>query len=252
MNLIRTAIRLVCHATLMLLLCCGAAFARPVAHIPADTTEIHQKLIVNGNEKIVALTLDACGGAFDRDIIDTLIAFNIPATIFATEKWIDRNPVGVAMLRAHPALFAIEDHGAAHVPAVVGVGKRVYGIAGEQDLDHLTHEVEGGANAIAQTGAPRPAWYRGATAIYDQAAIEKITALGYQIAGFSLNADAGATLPRREIAQRVERAQNGDIIIAHMNKPASDSAEGLRDGLLKLKQQGFSFVTLEGRCVRGV
>ena len=41
--------------------------------------------------------------------------------------------------------------------------------------------------------------------------------------------------------------KNGDVIIAHMNKPASDSAEGLAIGLDRLTAQGFQFVKLGER-----
>lgn len=214
--------------------------------------EIHQRLVLDPAEKSIALTLDACGGGFDEELVNTLIALKLPATVFATRKWIDRHPAAVATLRAFPQLFAIEDHGAAHVPAVVGAGKRVYGLRGEPDLAHLQAEIEGGARAIAATGAPRPQWYRGATAMYDRTAIETIQALGYRIAGFSLNADAGATLPRREILARLLSARNGDIVILHMNKPASDTAEALSDALPALLARGFAFVTLRGREVEPV
>lgn len=220
---------------------------------PAQTTdrpvEIHQRLVVHGGENAVALTLDACGGGFDADLIATLIEFHVPATIFATRKWIDRHPEGIALLNAHRELFAIEDHGAAHIPAVIGVDKRVYGLRGEPDIAHLQDEIEGGANAIASTGAPKPNWYRGATARYDQAAVNAINAMGYRIAGFSVNADAGATLPRRAIFARLRSVQPGDIILAHMNKPASESAEGLRDALPGMLQRGLQFVTLRWRAV---
>jgi hypothetical protein len=39
--------------------------------------------------------------------------------------------------------------------------------------------------------------------------------------------------------------KDGDIIIAHMSKPASDSAEGLSVGLTHLLKQGFHFVRLD-------
>ena len=221
--------------------------------LPAAATdrpiEIHQRLVTRNGEKAVALTLDACGGGFDADLIATLVEFRVPATIFATRKWIDRHPDGMALLNAHPDLFMIEDHGAAHVPAVIGANKRVYGLRGEPDIAHLNAEVEGGARAIEATGAPRPAWYRGATALYDLAAVGAIEAMGYRIAGFSINADAGATLSRRAIVARLQRVKPGDIIIAHMNKPASESAEALRDALPAMLHRGLRFVTLQGRSV---
>ena len=224
----------------------------PAHRVDDRPVEIHQRLVLGEGERAVALTLDACGGGFDSDLIDTLVELHVPATVFVTRKWIDRHPAGMAQLAAHPELFAIEDHGTRHVPAVIGEDKRVFGLRGVPDLAHLRAEVAGGARAIEATGAPGPAWYRGATARYDQASISGIQAMGYRIAGFSLNADAGATLPRRAIVARLVRAKPGVIIIAHMNKPASDSAEGLRDALPVLLGRGMTFVTLRGREVETI
>jgi peptidoglycan/xylan/chitin deacetylase (PgdA/CDA1 family) len=233
-----------------LLAAVGAACAAPAPL--AGTIELHQKLVVRDGERAVALTLDACGGGFDLELVDTLVELRVAATVFVTRKWIERHPEGMAKLKAHPELFAIEDHGAAHVPAVIGADRRIYGLRGVADLDHVRAEVTGGAQAIAAYGIPAPRWYRGATAVYDASAIRAIESMGYRIAGFSVNADAGATLPRREIVARLSRVQPGDIIIAHMNKPASESAEALRDALPGLLARGMQFVTLRGRAVQAL
>ena len=76
--------------------------------------------------------------------------------------------------------------------------------------------------------------------------------MGYRIAGFSVNADAGATLSRREIISRLQSVKPGDIIIAHMNKPTSESAEALRDALPGLLLRGVQFVTLRGRVAETI
>lgn len=234
----------------------GAAQAAPLAalEVPHELVhaikpvEVHQRLTLNADEgKTVALTLDACGGAYDAQLIDFLIKQRIPATLFVTRKWLERNPEPTAVLRAHADLFQIEDHGANHVPAVIGPGRKVYGIAGDLDFAALHSEVADGAAAIAATGAPRPRWYRDATAVYDPAALLAIKAMGYKVAGFSLNADAGATLKRAAIIERVRRAQAGDIIIAHMNRPNGDTAEGLTAALPELLARGFRFVKLADR-----
>ena len=62
-------------------------------------------------------------------------------------------------------------------------------------------------------------------------AIEK---MGYGIAGFSVNADSSAKLGKIAKKQRLNNVKDNNVIIAHMNKPASDSAEGLSVGLLQL------------------
>lgn len=234
---------------------CLALLAWPAQAGPAEPpapAEIHQRLVRAEGEHAVALTLDACGGAYDAELIDTLVALRVPATVFATRKWIERQPAAVARLLAHPDLFAIEDHGTHHRPAVIGEHRRVYGLAGVPDIAGLREEVSGGARAIAASGAPGPAWYRGATARYDKAAANEIEAMGFRIAGFTVNADAGATLPRREIVARLLRVQPGDIILAHMNKPAAEGAEALREALPVLLARGLRFVTLRGREVEAV
>jgi hypothetical protein len=60
-----------------------------------------------------------------------------------------------------------------------------------------------------------------------------------------VNADNGATLKKRTIEKRLKNVKAGDVIIAHMNKPASDSAEGLASGLAFLLKTGFVFVRLD-------
>ena len=209
--------------------------------------EIHDRISQSSNiaNNRVALTLDACSGEFDEDLILFLRRNRIPATIFATQKWLSKNPQGLAMLKANLDLFDIEDHGKNHIPAVIGVGRKVYGIPGEPDILHLRREVQAGAQAIEHaTGVP-PHWYRGATAKYDQQASDEIRRMGYKIAGFSVNADAGATLKRLQIIAQLRHVHSGDVIIAHMNKPTSDTAEGLSTGLIEILRRGFVFVRLD-------
>jgi len=208
--------------------------------------EIHTQIVSQPEaSKRVALTLDACSGKYDSDLIDFLIQNRIPATIFATKKWLDRNPHGLSVIKAHLDLFDVENHGEKHIPAVIGAGRTVYGIPGEPDTIHLRREVVEGARAVEKATGIAPHWYRDATAEYDAQSIREIDKLGYKIAGFSVNADNGATLKKLTIEKRLKRVKAGDVIIAHMNKPDSDSAEGLAVGLAYLLKAGFVFVRLD-------
>jgi peptidoglycan/xylan/chitin deacetylase (PgdA/CDA1 family) len=210
--------------------------------------EIHNLISATsavGKVKPIALTLDACSGAFDQDLIAFLIRNRIPATLFVTKRWLVRNAPAIEIIKANAVLFDVEDHGENHIPAVVGKGRRVYGIQGEPDILHLRREVEEGARAIAQLTGGHPHWYRGATAVYDYEAAEEIRKIGFKIAGFSVNADAGATLKKNQILARLRQVKPRDVIIAHMNKPWSDTAEALSVGLLELLRQGFTFVRLD-------
>jgi peptidoglycan/xylan/chitin deacetylase (PgdA/CDA1 family) len=208
--------------------------------------EVHDRLAADPvPEKRLALTLDACTGKFDYDLIEFLIVNRIPATIFATKKWLEENPFGVSIIKAHLSLFDVENHGENHIPAVIGKGRKVYGIPGEPDVIHLRKEVIEGARAIEEVIGIMPRWYRGATAEYDPQAIAEIERMGYKIAGFSVNADVGATLSKVAIEERLKRVKAGDVIIAHMNRPASDTAEGLAASLKYLQAKGFVFVRLD-------
>lgn len=214
--------------------------------------ELHQELSLPAGvtDKVVALTLDACGGGFDADLANFLIEHRIQATIFATRRWIRRNPDALATLKAHADLFDIEDHGANHVPAVVGADRSVYGLAGVANLKQLRREVSGGADAVKAATGIAPRWYRGATGEYDPEALKAIEAMGYRVAGFSVNADNGATLSQKQIVARLKKVRDGDIIIAHLNKPASETGRGLAEGLQLLLDRGFRFVKLNGSEVR--
>jgi peptidoglycan/xylan/chitin deacetylase (PgdA/CDA1 family) len=217
----------------------GSSFAQGVA------IEIHDRIKVSAQgSKRIALTLDACSGDFDDDLIQFLIRNRISATVFLTKKWMAKNAYGVNVLKTNQDIFELEDHGENHVPAVLGKGRKVYGIPGEPDLLHLRKEVLEGARAIESVTGAHPHWYRSATAVYDYQAAQEIRNMGFQIAGFSVNADAGATLRKAQILERLRAIKEGDIVIAHMNKPKGDTAEALSVGLIELLKKGFVFVRL--------
>lgn len=208
------------------------------------THETHQRLDVSSpaHARDVVLTLDACGGAYDQKLIATLIKLQVPATLFVTQRWLDANPAATRELLIRPDLFEIENHGRAHVPAMLG-GK-LFGMRGPQDVAGIEREVSGGAQAVTRAASHAPTWFRGAGAAYDTQGEQCIARLGYRIAGFSLNADDGATLGAATVARRLSRMQPGDIVIAHMNKPNSGSAAGLAAALPELQARGLNFVKL--------
>jgi peptidoglycan/xylan/chitin deacetylase (PgdA/CDA1 family) len=192
----------------------------------------------------VALTLDACTGAADQRILGALIENRIPATVFVTARWLKRNGPVVKEMLAHPDLFEIENHGARHLPAV-DVPVTVYGLAAAGSPAAVKQEVLQGAAAITVTTGRPPRWFRGATGKYSPAAITGIEALGERVAGYSIIADAGATLGATRTARNIAAARAGDVIIAHLNQPAKPAGAGVVAGILALKAKGFVFVRLE-------
>jgi peptidoglycan/xylan/chitin deacetylase (PgdA/CDA1 family) len=238
----------------LLLFMAATAFTAHGAAADDAPKELHHRLDTAGADAKhdVAITLDACGGGYDKALVALLVARRIPATVFVTKRWLDRNPAGARDLLAHPELFELEDHGTAHVPAVVGAGRRLYGMAGQPDEAHVRSEVEGAAQAIERIAGRKPAFFRGAGAAYDEASIRTIEAMGLRIAGFSVNADAGATLSASAVASRLRKVQPGDIVIAHMNKPAAGTARGFGLAIDELRRRGLRFVKLSQTPMRPV
>jgi peptidoglycan/xylan/chitin deacetylase (PgdA/CDA1 family) len=109
----------------------------------------------------------------------------------------------------------------------------------------VRREVVQGANAISiATGTP-PRWYRGATGYYSLSAMPEIEQVGFSVAGYSLNADAGASLPARSVAARIAKATNGEVIVAHINQPNRPSGRGVVAGVRNLQHRSASFRRLD-------
>jgi peptidoglycan/xylan/chitin deacetylase (PgdA/CDA1 family) len=218
--------------------------ASATAAEPANWVEPLFRRHASGNgQSRVALTLDACPGGWDQRITQVLIAERVMATIFMTELWMKRNPDGLALLLDHRDLFAIENHGARHIPPLLGTGT-MYGLKIAGTLENVRRDVEDGAAAIKAATGVSPTWYRGATARYSPAAIDEIHRLGFRVAAYSLSADQGASLPAGTVAHRMATSEDGDVIIGHVNQPHRPSGEGIVQGIIALRRMGFSFVHL--------
>lgn len=191
----------------------------------------------------VAVTLDACPGHFDTRIADMLVACQIPATIFITAVWMRMNPQGLAFLLRYPEIFTLENHGALHLPPVLGT-QRIYGLKVAGSWPAIEAEIAGGASAIHRVTGRQPVWYRGAAGLYTPSVIPRIEALGVRVAGYSLNSDAGASFPAALVASRIRAARDGDVIEGHINQPHRSSGAGIAAGLPALQQAGVQFVRL--------
>jgi peptidoglycan/xylan/chitin deacetylase (PgdA/CDA1 family) len=197
-------------------------------------------------EKVVALTLDACGSpkgkGIDRQLIDFLAKEQIPATLFINARWIDANPELFRQLALNP-LFEIANHGTWHKPASIN-GRSVYGINGTKDAEELVREIELNARKIESISNRRTRYYRSGTAYYDEIAVQISQQLGHEVIGFSVLGDAGATLPADKVKAALLSSKPGDIIIAHMNHPEAGTGPGIIAATPDLKKRGFRFVKL--------
>jgi peptidoglycan/xylan/chitin deacetylase (PgdA/CDA1 family) len=212
----------------------------------ATLTEPHMRIKPSRERdgKVVALTFDACTGKVDERILQVLIDNKIHATIFVTARWLKRNPQAIEQIKANKDLFEIENHGAQHLPAV-DMPMDVFGIAAAGSPDAVAAEVEDGAAKVQEVFDNWPHWFRGATAQYNSSAIELIKELNFDVAGFSLSGDGGASFSTAHAARVIAAAKNGDVIIAHINQPLKPAGAGVAEGILQLKAQGFEFLKLD-------
>lgn len=209
-------------------------------NVPGVRTRLDTK------EKVVALTLDACGSAkgkgVDTVLMDFLAQEQIPATLFINARWIDANQELFRRLAANP-LFEIGNHGMWHKPASTS-GRSIYGIAGTKDARELVDEIELNARKIEAITGRRPVLYRSGTAYYDELAIEIASALGHQVAGYSILGDAGATFSSAQVTTALLKARAGDVALLHMNHPESGTGAGIMAAVPEMKRRGFRFVRM--------
>jgi peptidoglycan/xylan/chitin deacetylase (PgdA/CDA1 family) len=204
------------------------------------------KTRLDTDDRVIALTMDACGSrtgmGVDMELINFLRRESIPATLFINARWIEPNRELFDSLAADP-LFEIANHGLKHKPASVN-GRSVYGIEGTADVDELVDEIELAARRLQDLTGRRPAFYRSGTAFYDEVAVQVSEALGQEVAGFSVLGDKGATYAAAEVENALLSAESGDIIIVHMNHPEAGTGAGVMAAVPQLRERGLHFVRL--------
>ncbi|WP_245792393.1 hypothetical protein [Bowdeniella nasicola] len=89
-----------------------------------------------------------------------------------------------------------------------------------------------------------PRFFRSGTAHYDDVAVAIAKRAEQVIAGFSINGDAGATAPKGQVVASLAKVGAGDIVLAHMNQPHGQTAEGFAMALPRALDRGVRFSTL--------
>lgn len=202
---------------------------------------------INTNNKVVFLTFDACGGThgndYDKELIEYLKKERIEATLFINSRWIDSNK-GIFNDLAKNNLFSIQNHGTLHKPLSVN-GREVYKIKGTNSVKEVYDEISGNDAKIKELTGKKPKLFRSGTAYYDDISVKIAKDLGYEIGGFDVLGDAGATFSKEQIIKQGKTAKNGSILIYHMNKPKGETFEGVQVVIENLKKAGYSFKKIE-------
>lgn len=229
----------------------GGAEGFDPSRYPSTATEWGQSIAgvrtrLATDEPVVAMTLDACAGpggaGYDSELIDLLVAEEIPATLFVTQTWIEANEEVFANLAGQDQ-FEIANHGTACRPLSV-TGRSAYGITGTASTAEIVEEIIGGQEAIHERTGIAPVFFRAGTAHYDEVAVQIVQDLGLVPVGSDLLGDGGATFTADQVAAELGRAQPGSIVLVHMNHPESGTVDGVRAALPALRERGLTFVLL--------
>ncbi|RXT03642.1 polysaccharide deacetylase [Ammoniphilus sp. CFH 90114] len=236
-------------------------------HLPADDLAIKNRIVMkyrnqqpkqwgenisgvytalNTRDKVIALTLDACGGpagsGYDAELIYYLRQRNIPATLFVNSRWIDANYWTFLALSQIP-LFEIENHGYLHKPLSAN-GRSAWGIKGTEGVGAMVDEVLVNHRKIQHITGKPPKFFRSGTAYYDDIGVKVVGEVGERVVNYNVLGDAGATFSAEQVKNALLSAKPGSIVLLHMNKPNGGTAEGLKAAIPELISRGYRFVKL--------
>ncbi|HCC47162.1 MAG TPA: polysaccharide deacetylase [Elusimicrobia bacterium] len=205
-----------------------------------------------GDHKVLAFTFDACGGrndGYDRKLIAYLRREQIPATLFVTGLWIDKNREAFAELAEDP-LFEIENHGLLHRLCSTE-GRMKYGVRSTRGLGDVIDEMELNARKIAGLTGRRPVFFRSATAYTDDLSLKVAQRLGMEVVGYDvLSGDAARSSAKKISRNILGGARHGAVVIMHFNHPEWPVLQALERAVPELRRRGFSFGKLEDFTVK--
>ena len=199
------------------------------------------------DQKVLALTFDACGGVgdgYNEKLIAYLRREQIPATLFVTGLWIEKNKETFAELAKDP-LFEIENHGLLHRLCSTE-GRMMYGVSATRDLGDVIDEMELCARKIAELTGRRPLFFRSATAFTDELSLKVAARLGMEVVSYDvLSGDANRASAKAINNNILKGARHGAVVIMHFNHPEWPDTEALELAVPELRKRGYNFIKLE-------
>ncbi len=214
-------------------------------------------------EKLIALTFDLCEtdgdvAGYDGRIVDLLRAQGVKATFFAGGKWLETHKERAEQLMADPN-FEIGSHGLRH-----------YDLSTTSDAN-LNDEIALTEAAYARTRADLLAKQCAASFAEAGAVPQRISLMRFPYGrcnakSLAAVADAGLLAVQWDVVTGdpdphrsakaiagtiLNEAHPGAIIVAHANGRGWHTAEALALAIPKLKEEGYSFVTVSELIAAG-
>jgi peptidoglycan/xylan/chitin deacetylase (PgdA/CDA1 family) len=182
----------------------------------------------------------AAGEHFDNpQLIATLRAFKVPATVFMTGRWADEYPKEAKDIGQDP-LFEVANHSYSHYAFT----DSCYGLP-TVPQERMRAEVEEAYTAFKKAGVPHAMpYFRFPGGCYDQQALRTLSAVGVTAVQWDVvSGDAFATDADAVARQVLEGVKPGSVVVMHCTRSAAPVTEqALRTIVPGLRKQGFRFV----------
>jgi len=186
----------------------------------------------------IALTFDAGENAaqpagFDETIIRILTGTGTPATLFLGGLWMQRHPHQAEALAANP-LFELGNHAWSH-PDFTQLSPEAMAI-----------EIQQTQAVMRQLTGRQATLFRFPFGAYNAEALQVVSEQGLLAIQWDvLTGDPDPGISAKDIVQTVTaQAQNGSIVIMHLNGRGQHTAEALLAIINRLRDRGYTFVTI--------
>jgi peptidoglycan/xylan/chitin deacetylase (PgdA/CDA1 family) len=214
------------------------ATSRP-AYVPT-LPHIDVHFVRNGSRDrpYVALTFDMCQNPklpawYDREIVDVLVQYEVPATFFMGGDWMRTHPDETRELAAVP-FFEMGNHSWSH-PDFEGL-----------DEATLTQEIMKTQQQLYELTGRQARLFRLPAGKYDALALIMLAWHGLYVIQWDADSadpvgDNDAGMMSGLVEQRVH---NGSIVLFHANGRGWHTAEALPIIIADLRAEGYTFVTV--------
>lgn len=187
--------------------------------------------------KTIALTFDACPtnlpDEYDSGVVDVLVREHVPATLFMSGRWVEKNAEKAKQLALNPQ-FEIANHAFWHSHMLA------------RDDERIARELKRTQRIIKKTTGETPGFFRPPFGEVDERLAKIAQQAGLVTIQYDLasgDPDPGLSVAR--IVRIVLRdAKSGSIIVFHMNRKGLHTAEALPEIISGLRKKGFTLVTV--------
>ena len=168
--------------------------------------------------KAVALTFDLCpvrqGTGYDAELIDYLIEHKIPATFFASGRWIDKHDLEMKTLLTVP-FFEMGTHGQAHAHLA------------SLDEEHQRAEIIRAVDLLKTRYGVAAPLFRPPYGEFNDLTVEVVRKLGLQFILWNVvSGDPDPSLPAEKmLAHLTASTRGGGMVVFHANGKGKHTRE---------------------------